>query len=87
MVFSRYARAVVCCGLLTFGCHVSPSSKHEGLAGSRFGWGLFRDAGLAHKVSAAVDTLVLGLSVDAELRVLSSLQAILSEFPPCDSVW
>lgn len=60
---------------------VFSSSKHEGLAGSRFGWGLFRDAGLAHKVSAAVDTLVLGLSVDAELRVLSSLQAILSEVP------
>jgi L-tryptophan--pyruvate aminotransferase len=53
------------------------SSKHDGLAGSRFGWGLYEDPMLALNVTAVIDTLVLGLSIDVELRVLASMQAIL----------
>ena len=79
MIFSRYVVEVESAEFLTLKFPVFHSSKHEGLAGSRFGWGLFSDVGLALRVSAAVNDLVLGLSVDAELRVLSSLQAILSE--------
>ena len=55
------------------------SSKHDGLAGTRFGWGLYQDPELASGVARAVSGLMLGLSVDAQLRVLSSLQEILSK--------
>ena len=57
----------------------SCSSKHDGLAGSRFGWGLYEDPMLALNVTAVIDTLVLGLSIDVELRVLASMQAILGK--------
>ena len=55
------------------------SSEHDGLAGTRFGWGLYEDAVLATNVASVIDTLVLGLSIDVELRVLASLQAILGK--------
>lgn len=55
------------------------SSKHGGIAGTRFGWGLYEDSTLAMNVVTVIDTLVLGLSIDVELRVLASLQAILEE--------
>ena len=57
----------------------SSSSKHDGLAGTRFGWGLIKDMDLATRMSVTLDIVVLGLSVDAELRVLTSLQTILSK--------
>ena len=57
----------------------SCSSKHGGLAGSRFGWGLYEDPMLAANVTNVIDTLVLGLSIDVELRVLASMQAVLSK--------
>lgn len=53
------------------------SSKHEGLAGSRFGWGLYENTELAENVAEVVDILTLGLSIDVELRVLASIQAII----------
>ena len=53
------------------------SSKHEGLAGTRFGWGLYEDSQLSQRVASVIEALVLGLSIDAELRVLASLDAIL----------
>ena len=56
------------------------SSKHEGLAGTRFGWGLFEDPALAQSVAGVVDTLTLGLSIDVELRVLASVRAIIGRF-------
>lgn len=55
------------------------SSKHEGLAGSRFGWGLYENTELAENVAEVVDILTLGLSIDVELRVLASIQAIIGE--------
>ena len=64
------------------------SSKHEGLAGTRFGWGLYRDATLAQSVANVVDALVLGVSIDVELRVLAALQAILGNtVHSCHSVF
>ena len=53
------------------------SSKHEGLAGTRFGWGLYQDSVLAQNVAQVVNVLTLGLSVDVQLRVLASIQAII----------
>jgi hypothetical protein len=53
------------------------SSKHEGLAGTRFGWGLYEDSVLAQNVAQVVNVLTLGLSVDVQLRVLASIQAII----------
>lgn len=58
-------------------CSLSCSSKHGGIARTRFGWGLYEDSTLAMNVVTVIDTLVLGLSIDVELRVLASLQAIL----------
>lgn len=55
------------------------SSKHDGLAGTRFGWGLYEDSDLAMNVASVIDTIVLGLSIDVELRILASLQAILGK--------
>lgn len=63
--------------LISFTCTFS--SKHDGLAGTRFGWGLYEDSDLAMNVAAVIDTIVLGLSIDVELRVLASLQAILGK--------
>ena len=56
------------------------SSKHDGLAGSRFGWGLIKDVDLATRMSAALEKLVLSLSVDNQLRVLTNLEFVLSEY-------
>lgn len=56
------------------------SSKHDGLAGTRFGWGLYQDPKLASGVAHTVASLMLGLSVDVQLRVLSSLQVVLSKW-------
>jgi len=58
---------------------VFSSSKHDGLAGTRFGWGLYQDPKLASGVAHTVASLMLGLSVDVQLRVLSSLQVVLSK--------
>ena len=55
------------------------SSKHDGLAGTRFGWGLVKDAKLADDMLKAIMAISLSSSVDIELRVLNSMQAILSE--------
>ena len=55
------------------------SSKHDGLAGTRFGWGLIKDAELVKRVTTTVEKMVLSFSVDIQLRVLSSLQTVLSE--------
>lgn len=55
------------------------SSKHDGLAGSRFGWALVKDPQLAQAMMEVTATIVASLSVDIELRILTSLQAILSK--------
>ena len=55
------------------------SSKHGGMAGTRFGWGFYEDFTLAQRVNNVIETLVLGISIDTELRVLASLQAILGK--------
>ena len=59
---------------------VSPSSsKHDGLAGSRFGWALVKDADLAHSMQQLISAIAYCVPVDTELRVLTSLQTILSK--------
>ena len=60
-------------------CLISVSSKHDGLAGTRFGWGLVKDSQLAQKMWSVVSAITLSTSVDIELRVLNSMQAILSK--------
>ena len=55
------------------------SSKHDGLAGSRFGWALVRDADLASSMWGVVYSMTIGVSVDIEMRVLTSMEAILSK--------
>ena len=56
------------------------SSKHDGLAGSRFGWGLIKNNDLANDTKQVIRSFVLSLSVDAQLRVLTSQDSIMSEF-------
>ena len=80
MIFSRF---VLHCCLIISEYLALPmpiifcSSKHEGLAGTRFGWGFYEDLSLAQTVAQVVDIFTLGLSIDVELRVLASIQAIL----------
>ncbi len=53
------------------------SSKHGGLAGTRFGWGLVKDKDLAVGMLQVVSGIMLDFSVDVQLRVLSGLQVVL----------
>ena len=77
MIFSRlycfHQWRYIPCSNRVFVC----SSKHEGLAGSRFGWGLYEDSELAQDVAMAVDIFTLGLSIDVELRIVTIIQAII----------
>ena len=56
------------------------SSKHGGFAGSRFGWALVKDAELASSMWNIASSMILSLSVDIELRILTAMQAVLSKF-------
>ena len=53
------------------------SSKNDGLAGTRFGWGLVRNPILADSMSDVASSIVIAQSADIELRVLSSLETTL----------
>ncbi len=55
------------------------SSKHGGLAGTRFGWGLLKDKELAIGMLKVVNGIMLDYSVDVQLRVLDGLQAVLGK--------
>ena len=55
------------------------SSKHDGLAGTRFGWALVKDPDLARDMWNIVFSMVIATSIDIELRILTSLRAILGE--------
>ena len=59
--------------------NVECSSKHDGLAGTRFGWGLVKDKDLAQRMFSVVSAITLALSADIELRILNSMQTILGE--------
>ena len=59
--------------------YVINSSKNDGLAGTRFGWGLVRDSILADSMSDVASSVVIAQSADIELRVLSSLETTLSK--------
>lgn len=61
------------------------SSKHGGFAGSRFGWALVKDSELALSMWNVASSMVLSLSVDIELRILTAMQAVLSKFACMDS--
>ena len=56
------------------------SSKHDGLAGTRFGWALVKDPDLAMDMWNVVYSMVVTSSIDIELRILSSLQTILGTY-------
>ncbi|XP_064387369.1 uncharacterized protein LOC135335756 [Halichondria panicea] len=58
---------------------VFSSSKHGGLAGTRFGWGLVKDKDLAVGMLQVVDGIMLDFSIDVQLRVLNGLQVVLEE--------
>ena len=60
--------------------NVECSSKHDGLAGTRFGWALVKDKDLAQRMFTIVDAITLSVSADIELRILNSMQTILSEY-------
>lgn len=58
------------------------SSKHGGLAGTRFGWGLVKDKDLAVDMLKVVSGIMLDYSIDVQLRVLNGLQAVLGKALP-----
>ena len=55
------------------------SSKHDGLGGTRFGWALVKDPYLASDMLSVVSTLLYSFPVDIELRILTSMEAIISK--------
>ena len=55
------------------------SSKHGGLAGTRFGWGFVQDKAVADAMIQVVEGIMLSYSIDAQLRVLSGLKVVLGE--------
>ena len=55
------------------------SSKHDGLAGTRFGWALVKDKDLAQRMRSIVRNIALSLSADIELRILNSMKTIVGE--------
>ena len=59
------------------------SSKHDGLAGTRFGWALVKDKDLAQRMIAIVNAITLAVSADIELRIINSMQTILGEEGTC----
>ncbi len=60
-------------------CLFVTSSKQDGLAGTRFGWGLVKDRGMAQRMMSIMAGVMLSVSVDIELRIINSMQAILGK--------
>lgn len=55
------------------------ASKHCGLAGTRFGWGLFRDATLADQVNNIVFGTIAAVSEDSMLRAYNTISQVLGK--------
>ena len=57
------------------------ASKHDALAGSRFGWGLVKDAELAESMNDVNKAIVYTIPEDAVLRTYNTMSSIISK---CD---
>ncbi|XP_065896729.1 uncharacterized protein [Dysidea avara] len=57
------------------------ASKHDALAGSRFGWGLVKDVELAKSMNDVNEAIVYTMPEDAVLRTYNTMSSILKEDP------
>lgn len=55
------------------------SSKHGGLAGTRFGWGLIKNDELIQHLSEIIYGTIFSVSEDSMLRVYNTIGQILSK--------
>ena len=55
------------------------ASKHCGLAGTRFGWGLFKDATLADQVDDVKYGTIVAVSEDSMLRTYNTISHVLGK--------
>ena len=55
------------------------ASKHCGLAGTRFGWGLFKDATLADQVDEIKYGTIVAVPEDSMLRTYNTISHVLSK--------
>ena len=55
------------------------ASKHCGLAGTRFGWGLYRNKELANQISKIVDETMYSIPEDSMLRTYNTINQVLSK--------
>lgn len=59
------------------------ASKHCGLAGTRFGWGLFKDKELANQVYEIMIYTMAALPEDSMLRTFNTIDQVLSKLCMC----
>ena len=59
------------------------ASKHCGLAGTRFGWGLFRNQELANQITKIVTGTIVAVSEDSMLRAYNTINQVLSKQRAC----
>ena len=55
------------------------ATKHCGLAGTRFGWALFRDKELADQISEILIGTMVAVSEDSMLRAYNTINQVLSK--------
>jgi len=55
------------------------ASKHCGLAGTRFGWGLIKDAELASSMMEVDLSVLIAPPEDSMLRAYNTISSVLSE--------
>ena len=55
------------------------ASKHCGLAGTRYGWGLFKDATLAEQVNEIKFGTIIAVSEDSMLRAYNTISSVLGK--------
>ena len=55
------------------------ATKHDGLGGTRFGWGLYRDKELASQISEIVLKTIVAVSEDSMLRTYNTINQVLSK--------
>ena len=55
------------------------ASKHDALAGSRFGWGVVKDAELAKSINDINSALIFTIPEDAVLRTYNTMTSVISK--------